>query len=65
MEGATVVMLGKVVEVSFDDGKEATPGKGGAAVKGGAAAPAKGAAPAAKGAAAPAKPAAAKAPAKK
>eukprot|EP01124_Arcella_intermedia_P027007 TRINITY_DN51_c0_g1_i7.p1 TRINITY_DN51_c0_g1~~TRINITY_DN51_c0_g1_i7.p1 ORF type:complete len:529 (-),score=103.80 TRINITY_DN51_c0_g1_i7:73-1590(-) len=61
MEGATVVMLGKVVEVIFDDGKDV------ATAKGGAAAPAKGgaAAPAAKGAA-PAKAApAAKAPAKK
>jgi len=59
MEGATVVMLGKVVEVIFDDGKDAGPAKGGAApAKGAAAAPAKGAAPAK---AAPA----AKAPAKK
>jgi len=73
MEGATVVMLGKVIEVVFDDGKpipevpkvpkaEKTPGagKGGAkpdAAKGGAAAPA-----AAKGGAAPA-PAKAAAPA--
>jgi len=64
MEGATVVMLGKVVEVTFDDGVKVEP-----AAKGGkAAAPgAKGAAaPAAKGAA-PAKAAAPKAaaPAKK
>uniref|UniRef100_A0A6B2L2A8 Tr-type G domain-containing protein n=1 Tax=Arcella intermedia TaxID=1963864 RepID=A0A6B2L2A8_9EUKA len=60
MEGATVVMLGKVVEVIFDDGKDAGPAKGGAAPAKGAAAaaPAKGAAPAK---AAPA----AKAPAKK
>jgi len=64
MEGATVVMLGKVIEVIFDDGKTAeAPAKeekkGGAPAKGGAApaaaAPAKGAAPAA---AAPAKAAA-------
>jgi len=71
MEGATVVMLGKVVEVIADDGKppeeakKEAPAKGGAApAKGGAAAPAKGAAPAgakpapaaaAKPAAAPAK----------
>jgi len=60
MEGATVVMLGKVVEVIFDDGKDTAPAKGGAAPAKGAAAPAaKGAAPAK--AAAPA----AKAPAKK
>jgi len=52
MEGATVVMLGKVVEVVFDDGKVDAPAKGGAAAP-------------AKGAAAPAKAAPAKAPAKK
>jgi elongation factor 1-alpha len=57
MEGATVVMLGKVVEVSFDDGKADTPaGKAAAAAAGAKGAPAKGAAPAAKPAAkAPAK----------
>jgi len=63
MEGATVVMLGKVVENVFDDGKVETPAagaagakgapgaKGGAAPSGGAkpAAGAKAAAPAAKG----------------
>jgi elongation factor 1-alpha len=51
MEGATVVMLGKVVEVAWDEGKVEEKGKPadkGAAAKGGAAAPA------AKGAAAPA-----------
>jgi elongation factor 1-alpha len=65
MEGATVVMLGKVVEVTFDDGKVAEPAAKGGAAKG-AAAPAKGAPAAApaKGAA-PAKAAPAKAPAKK
>jgi elongation factor 1-alpha len=60
MEGATVVMLGKVVEAVHDDGKPAEDpkaAKGAAPAKGGAA-PAKGAAPAA------AKPAA-KPPAKK
>jgi elongation factor 1-alpha len=63
MEGATVVMLGKVVEVIADDGKPAedpkAAAKGGAAPAKGGAAPAKGAAPAAA-----AKPAA-KPPAKK
>jgi len=67
MEGATVVMLGKVIECTADDGKPpedpkaAAKGQGGAApAKGGAAA----AAPAKGGAAAAAKPAA-KPPAKK
>jgi len=73
MEGATVVMLGKVIEVVFDDGKPppetAKAEKAPAAGKGGAKPDAaKGAAPAAKGAAAPAaapaKAAAAPAPAK-
>jgi elongation factor 1-alpha len=65
MEGATVVMLGKVVEVTFDDGKVPETAKGGAPAKGAAPA-AKGAAPPAAKGAAPAKaPAATKAPAKK
>jgi len=62
MEGATVVMLGKVVEVAWDEGKveeKSKPADKAAAAKGGAA-PAKGAAPAAAGAAKAAAPAAAK-----
>jgi len=60
MEGATVVMLGKVIEVVFDDGKTAeAPAKeekkGAAPAKGGAAAPAKAGGAAAPAAAAPAK----------
>jgi len=52
MEGATVVMLGKVVENVFDDGKVDTPAAGAAGAKGapgakGGAAPAGGAKPAA------------------
>jgi len=73
MEGATVVMLGKVIECVADDGKppedpKAKPAAGGAPAKGGAAgaAPAKpGAAGAAPAKPAAAKPAAAKPPAKK
>jgi len=64
MEGATVVMLGKVVECSFDDGKTVEPAAKAAAPAAGAKGP-KGAAPAA--GAAPAKaaaPAAGAAPAK-
>jgi len=61
MEGATVVMLGKVVENVFDDGKVDTPAAGAAGAKGapakGGAAPAGGAKPAA-GAAKAAAPAA-------
>jgi len=60
MEGATVVMLGKVIDVVADDGKPpedpkaAKAGAGGAPAKGGAAAaPAKGGAAAAKPAAKP------------
>jgi elongation factor 1-alpha len=67
MEGATVVMLGKVVETVFDDGKVEAPAaaaaKGAAPAKGGAA-PAGGAKPAA-GSGKPAAPAAAKGGAKK
>jgi elongation factor 1-alpha len=68
MEGATVVMLGKVVDVVADDGKppEDPKAKGAAApAKGGAAAPAKGGAAPAKGAAPAAAKPAAKPPAKK
>jgi elongation factor 1-alpha len=66
MEGATVVMLGKVIDVVADDGKPPEDPKAAAAKGGAGAAPAKGGAAPAKGGAAPAaKPAAAKPPAKK
>jgi elongation factor 1-alpha len=71
MEGATVVMLGKVIECVADDGKppedpKAKAAAGAAPAKGGAgAAPAKGGAGAAAAKPAAAKPAAAKPPAKK
>jgi elongation factor 1-alpha len=66
MEGATVVMLGKVIDVVADDGKPPEDPKAAAAKGGAGAAPAKGGAAAApaKGGAAAAKPAA-KPPAKK
>jgi len=69
MEGATVVMLGKVVETVFDDGKVETAApaagaKGAPAAKGGAA-PAGGAKPPAAAKAGGAAPAAAKGGAKK